>query len=208
SRPVLRVIRADNLRSNAVHADSYRLTAFPTNPGPLPGGGIVDALGDVWVYSEGHGSFDRFHVDPVNPNADPTRIPLPDPVPAAPTFYSEFCPGGCMTNLSQAAEDFLAPTLADDPKGRIWQVEGGPPEVNRITLPNHHRVLSYSTVSHNFQFYNIPGDDDGAEGLAWDRARHVIWMTAVRSSCGSAVMTPARLIRFDPDDPAHPANDG
>jgi hypothetical protein len=211
SRPVLRVLRADNVRSNSVHADRYRLTAFPTNPGVLVGGGVVDAQGDVWVYAEGHASYDRFHVDPSDPNADPTRIPLPVPFPAAPTFYWEQvqgCLNGCLRNSSAAAEDFLAPGLADDPKGRIWQVEGGPPEVNRITFPNHHRVLSYSTVNHHFQFYNIPGDDDGAEGLAWDRARHVIWMTAIRTSCGSTVMTPARLIRFDPDDPAHPANDG
>lgn len=182
-------VRTPSGQTSMVRADHYAFDWFDTsaalgvNVGP--GHIAVDPAGRVWINGEFHPGVAYF--DPSTAVVKPAYWPR-IPVPAFKT-----CVGSCVpTTLSGGGEDAIV-----DSKGRVWLPEGGG---GNIAPRNHSRIIGYDAAAQKVLVYNLPGDQNGLVGVAWDQRRNRLWYTQAYL----AGVRPPRLTSFDPDHPAIP----
>jgi streptogramin lyase len=101
-----------------------------------------------------------------------------------------------------------------DNQGRVWFSQGGAGGYGGLAA-NHSRIISYDpSIPANqnpYRVYNVPGDNNGVNGLAWDGER--IWFASMARSSTAGTFCPQdplifpRLVSFDPDQLASAASD-
>ncbi len=174
--------------SSQVRADHYDFEAFDTSAAlgihTGPNHLALDAQGRVWINGEFHSGIAYF--DPVANAVKPAfwpRVPVP-------VFRSLI--GGGNTTASDCGED-----AASDSKGRVWIPEGGS---SGLGPRNHSRIVGYDPTDGKVIVFNLPGDQNGINGVAWDQARNRLWFTQM----ALPGVHPGTLTSFDPDNPAIP----
>lgn len=155
-----------------------------TNPHPLAL--ATDAARRVWIDEEFHLEFKYF--DPTTASFTALDIPKPaDPGPFALTGFDDH-----RTQISGGGE-----AVTVDPLGRVWFTQGGSVPYGGIH-PNHSRVVCFdpaAAAGQEFRVYNVPGNQNGVVGVAWDERRQRVWFTEVAQSG----LHGARLVSFDPE---------
>ena len=154
-----------------------------TNAAPLAV--AADAAGRLWLDEE-------FHTQLKTLEASGSFTQRDLPQAAGPGIFAQTIFGDTRSPIATLGE---AITL--DPAGRVWFTESGPAPYGGPN-PNHSRVVAVDPLSAQIAAYNVPGDDNGVVGIAWDAARGRIWFTQARRSIGAAVAYQARLTSFDP----------
>lgn len=161
-----------------------------TNASPLAL--AVDRAGDVWINEEFHLQLKTFV-----PSAAAFAA-FDIPVDAAnPPFATSFGGGDNASVISESGEDVTV-----DPFGRVWLTQGGGgPKGGH---PNHSRVVAFdpnAPAGQRFAAYNVPGNENGVVGVAWDERRRRVWFTegARRTDETPPVAASrARVVSFDP----------
>jgi streptogramin lyase len=182
-------VQTPDRRSALVPADHYDFASFDTSVAlgqhTAPHHIALDAQGRVWINSEFHIGVAYF--DPTAGIVQPAFWPRL-PVPAFKT-----CLGSCVaTTLSGGGED-----ATTDSKGRVWLPEGGGGD---ISPRNHSRIIGYDPQHQQVLVFNLPGDQNGLTGIAWDATRNRLWFTQTAlSGVRDGILT-----SFDPDNPAIP----
>jgi streptogramin lyase len=180
--------------SGAAAAGKWTYTHFDvpgtsdTNAEPLAV--ARDAAGSTWVNEEFHTRLKRL-------NASNQWTVLQIPQVAGPGIFALVLPGfDAPSRISAAGEDIIVDTL-----GRVWFSQGGSAPYDGPN-PNHSRIVMYDPATQQMRAYNVPGDDNGVFGLAWDPTWQRIWFTQLRRSVnvGSSSYTAqhARITSFLP----------
>ena len=179
-------------RSRPVTLDVYRYDTFPvpptngTNASPLDL--AIDGAGRVWLNQEFH--FDSAPLAVLEPGAaEMMLIQAPMP-PGTGPFATRIGGADKSTHITELGEGILV-----DPKGRVWLSEGGGLLYDG-PLHNHSRVVCYDPAAptgSRLRVYNLPGDHNEVTGLAWDTARHLIWLSEGGNGAGPS------LVSFDPE---------
>lgn len=143
------------------------------------------ADGRVWIWGEFN--FQTFTMfDPASKTVTPFSIPAS----TTPVFIQTLSDPPAATQMTTLAESTLV-----DPTGRVWFAQGGG---YLYTGPNNHsRIVSYDPAApeaSRFKIYNLPGDNNQVNGLAWDHVRNRIWYTS-----NNPAEYKGRVGSFDPE---------
>jgi len=185
-------------RSRRVRADYYAHDQYDTRavsgPNDSPAILIVDGAGRAWVNAEFKSN--RYFFDPALGALRPALYPQAPPPPP----FQQLCnplttPITCFPGVDPPS----AAAIALDDQGRVWLPEGGwtpAPDVTR----NHARVVMYDPAGHVVRLYNLPGDHNGVQGIAWDRVRRRVWVAQTNEL---RFGTYGNLLKFDPEGVPH-----
>ncbi len=163
--------------------DSFDTSAAAGPYGP-PTSAAIDAAGRVWVNPEFKSN--NYFFDPAEQRVRPAFYPrAPSPAP----FQM------CLPHCGASHDAQTGEAVAIDDRGRVWMPESGP--ATAAGRPrNHGRVVMYDPAAATVRLYNLPGDDNGVMGVAWDAPRGLLWLAQTndtrRGSQGS-------LLAFDPE---------
>jgi len=160
----------------------YDTTAAAGPNGP-PAHIAVDPAGRVWVNPEFKSNY--YYYDPARSAVVPALYPEPmDPSPFRTCFGTNCVPSSSPSGGEGVVVDDL---------GRIWMPESGPAEG---PPRDHGRVLMYDPTNAQVRVYNLPGDQNGFLGIAWDARRRRVWVSQTDSLSYGPGST---LVSFDPE---------
>jgi streptogramin lyase len=184
---------APELSSEPVPVLRYAYDHFDLPPSPgtnaVPLAVAADAAGRVFVNEEFHTQLKW-----LGPAGSWAQLDLPQA--PGPGIFAQTVFGDTRSRIATFGEAILV-----DPAGRVWLTESGPGPYDGPN-PNHSRIVMLDPGTSSVTAFNVPGDDNGALGLAWDEARHRIWFTQGRRASPdvpAAIVHEARLSSFDPD---------
>jgi streptogramin lyase len=168
-----------------------------TNPSPLAL--AVDPGGAVWVNEEFHTQLKR-----LTPSGGWSVFDVPQA--KGPGIFASTLFGDEPTRMATLGEQVMV-----DPHGRLWFSESGE-ALYGGKYANHSRILMIDPSDEQLRVYNVPGDNGGVIGLAWDPERERLWFTQarrfVRSGLVDRAAQEARLTSFDPSSiPSDPLFD-
>ena len=163
--------------------DSFDTTAAGGMDSP-PTHIAIDPAGRVWVNPEFKHNY--YFFDPGTSSVRSALFPMPmEPAPF------DVCLVECVSSMYPSAGE--AVVVDDD--GRIWMPESGSAPADGA-LPNHARVIMYDPPNALVRLYNLPGDQNGPFGIAWDAARGRVWLAETNSV---AYGHGSSLLSFDPE---------
>lgn len=150
-----------------------------------------DGGGNVWVNEEFHNQVKR-----MTSAFAWTSFNIPQFTP--PGIFA-WTPTGSDVRVSFSV---LGEDVIVDAAGRVWFSEGGATPYNGLN-PNHGRIVMYDPSAAVVRTLNVPGDNNGIFGLAWDAAHNKIWFTESRRSMRvgfnpEVIAYRARVTSFDP----------
>jgi streptogramin lyase len=176
-------------RSQRVRAAYYRHDTFDTSEAgganSPPTHIAIDPAGRVWVNPEYKVNYYFF-----DPDAERVR-PALFPRAATPAPFRECMGRTCVATRDPSGGE----AIVIDDLGRVWMPEsGGAPGDGEPR--NHGRVIMYDPQNRTVRLYNLPGDHNGTNGIAWDKARRRIWLSQTNDLRFGNY---ANMLSFDPE---------
>jgi len=154
---------------------------------------VRDGAGTTWVNEEFHLQLKRLS------SAGQWAPSSPIPQVAGDGIFAWLTDeyGDLQKRFAALGEDIIVDTL-----GRVWFSESGSAPYDGVHQ-NHSRIVMFDPGTQQFQAYNVPGDNNGVYGLAWDATWQRIWFTQGRRSIRDAngvehVAQRARITSFLP----------
>jgi streptogramin lyase len=169
--------------------EHYDVPRSDLSTNPLPLALAVDPSGAVWLNEEFHTQIKR-----LSPRGGWSVVDVPQAGGAG--IFASTLFGDDPTRIATLGEQVLV-----DPRGRIWFSESGE-ALYGGEHANRARILMVDPSHSELQVFNVPGDNGGVIGLAWDPEGERLWFTQARrfARVGQVeyVAQEARLTSFDP----------